>query len=67
MDNIFCIECGFKLPATAKFCKKCGVQIESAEAPAKVVTEITKEETIKSESKKLLGLNYLRYFREVMG
>ena len=51
MNNIFCIECGFELPATAKFCKKCGVQIESVEAPAEVVNEITKEENIESESK----------------
>jgi len=29
MDNIFCIECGFELPSTVKFCKKCGVQIDS--------------------------------------
>ena len=50
MDNIFCIECGFELPSNAKFCKKCGVQIEASESPAEVVTEITKEETIKSES-----------------
>ena len=35
MDNIFCIECGFELPSTAKFCKKCGVQIEASESPPK--------------------------------
>ena len=29
---------------TAKFCKKCGIQIEASESPAEVVTEITKEE-----------------------
>ena len=23
-NNKFCIECGFELPSTAKFCKKCG-------------------------------------------
>jgi hypothetical protein len=34
MDNIFCIECGFELPSTAKFCKKCGVQIEASESPS---------------------------------
>lgn len=51
MENIFCIECGFELPATAKFCKKCGIQIESAEAATEVVTEITKKETIESKSK----------------
>ena len=32
MDNIFCIDCGFELPSTAKFCKKCGVQIGSKSA-----------------------------------
>jgi len=24
MNNIFCIECGFELPITAKFCERCG-------------------------------------------
>ena len=31
MDIIFCIECGYKLPGTAKFCKKCGVAISLSE------------------------------------
>ena len=43
MDNIFCIECGFELPSTAKFCKKCGVQIDAVEPPAEVVTEIKED------------------------
>jgi len=46
MENIFCIECGFELPSTAKFCKKCGVQIESVEAPAEVVTEIKEDSAL---------------------
>ena len=27
MDNKFCIECGFELPITAKFCERCGNEI----------------------------------------
>ena len=48
MDNIFCIECGFELPSTAKFCLRCGDKI-----PEIVISdpEITKEENIESESK----------------
>ena len=48
MDNIFCIECGFELPANAKFCLKCGEKI-----PEIVINDskITKKENIESESK----------------
>ena len=48
MDNIFCIDCGFELPITAKFCLSCGEKI-----PEIVINDskITKKETIKSESK----------------
>jgi len=48
MDNIFCIDCGFELPSTAKFCKKCGEKI-----PEIVINDskITKKENIESESK----------------
>ena len=42
-DNIFCIECGFELPATAKFCKKCGVQIEASESSSKSDTKIKED------------------------
>jgi len=27
MDNIFCIECGFELRVTAKFCRVCGAKL----------------------------------------
>ena len=48
MDNIFCIDCGFELPSTAKFCLKCGEKI-----PEIVINDskITKKENIESESK----------------
>ena len=42
-NNIFCIECGFELPSTAKFCKKCGVQIEAGESPSESDTEIKED------------------------
>ena len=59
MDNIFCIECGFELPGAAKFCKKCGVQIEASESlsESKPITQTLKETTPKtSESKSELSL-----------
>ena len=42
-NNIFCIECGFELPSTAKFCKKCGVQIEASESPSESDTETNED------------------------
>ena len=55
MANIFCIECGFELPSTAKFCKKCGVQIEASESPSesKPITQTpikTTPKTIESKA-----------------
>jgi len=43
VNNIFCIECGFELPSTAKFCKKCGVEIDAVEAPAEVEPKIKQD------------------------
>ena len=43
MNNIFCIECGFELPSTAKFCKKCGVQIESVKSDSDSESEIKQD------------------------
>ena len=49
MDNIFCIECGFELPSTAKFCKKCGVQIGAIESQTKVAPEIKEDKPYVTE------------------
>ena len=43
VNNIFCIECGFELPSTAKFCKKCGVQIESVKSDSESESEIKQD------------------------
>ena len=52
MDNIFCIECGFELPSTAKFCLSCGEKI-----PEIVISdpEITKEEEVEEETSSALA------------
>ena len=39
MNNKFCIECRFELPITAKFCKKCGVEITLSELVSGIVQQ----------------------------
>ena len=52
MDNIFCIDCGFELPSTAKFCLKCGEKIpEIVINDSKITKDLTpaEEKIVQSE------------------
>ena len=46
-NNKFCIECGYKLPRTAKFCEECGVKLTTS--GTEVTEEVEEIEEIKEE------------------
>lgn len=51
---MFCISCGFKNPAEARFCMKCGVVLvtapEKAAAPAGAATPVTAPQSAKTNT-----------------
>ena len=58
-NNIFCIDCGFELPANAKFCKKCGIEIDISESSAELKPKIESKKIKPNKPKSESGFNLL--------
>lgn len=44
--NVFCIQCGHKLPENARFCSNCGAQVSDSETTSTSLQEISEEKTV---------------------